>query len=1143
MPIEKLLVANRGEIAIRVMRAARELGIPSVAVYSPDDAASLHVRRADESQALPGAGARGYLDIEAVVAAAKAAGCDAVHPGYGFLAENAAFARRCSEEGITFVGPSVGSLELFGDKAQARNLAVGHDVPVLPGSADAVGLDEARSFFDSLGEDSDVEPAMVIKAIAGGGGRGMRVVTDAAAIEEAYARAQSEAGAAFGNDAVFVERLIARARHIEVQVIGDGQGGVAHLGERECSLQRRHQKVVELAPSPWLSDATRGQITAAAVRMAAAVNYLSLGTFEFLVDEGDESRFAFIEANPRLQVEHTVTEEVTGVDLVKAQLRIAGGASLADLGLEQDAIPAARGHAIQCRVNMERMQPDGEVHPSGGMLTSFEPPLGPGVRVDTYGYPGYTTNPNFDSLLAKVITYSASGDFAEAVGRARRALGEFHVAGVETNLGFLERALEHADFVSGGVYTRWVDDHIAELVAAAEPAAAVGAGAGTNGISGLAGAQLDKRDPLAGLNYFREGSGTRGGQVAAVATAPGRQPAPEIVGPPNTTPVRSPLQGTILEITVAAGDPVREGQQMFTMDSMKMEHLIKSGVGGILRLITVAVGDVVYEGHPMAFIEEADVGAPIVEEKVEIDLDYIPERLQEFFELQAIGADENRKEWVDKRHAKGKMTQRECLVELIDAGSWFEMGELVLPARHMIMSDEFLRRRAPGDGMITGIATVNGDLFKENRATTLIAMYDETVWAGTQGMMGHLKTDRVIKIAHEQATPLILWAEGAGGRSGDTDMHHIMAAGQAATETYDMLGKLSGSVPTIGITAGRVFAGNASMLGILDCVIATRDANIGMGGPATIEGGGLGLFLPEEIGPMEDLGPAGSVDILVEDDHEAIAAAKKYLSYFQGPIDDWECADQRLLRHVIPENRLRTFKVREVIELLADTGSVLELRAEFGIGMVTSLVRIEGHPVGIIANNNEHLGGAVDSPGADKLCRFAQLCDAFNIPILVLCDTTGMMVGPDVERTGLARKCNNVFVTLTNVQTPKFCLILRKAYGLAAQAMQTGSARAPLWTLGWPTTEIGGMNLEAAVRLGSRAELAAIEDIEARAARYEELVAESYRRGKGVNSSSVLENDGIIDPAETRRIFVRSLMACENPNPIRRGRRPNIDTW
>ena len=1136
MAISKLLIANRGEIAIRIMRAARELGIASVAIYSQDDAASLHIRRADETRPLEGVGARAYLNIDGVIAAAEAASCDAVHPGYGFLAENPDFARRCSAEGIIFVGPSVESLELFGDKAQARTLAAAHDVPVLPGSPGAVGLAEAQAFFASL-----AEGAMVIKAIAGGGGRGIRVVSGADEVEEAYARCRSEAGAAFGNDAVFVERFIPRARHIEVQVIGDGQGAVAHLGERECSLQRRHQKVVEFAPSPSISETTREQITGAATRMAMAVNYQSLGTFEFLIDEAGESRFAFIEANPRLQVEHTVTEEVTGIDLVRAQLRIAGGDRLSDVGLDQTSIPAARGYAIQARVNMERMEPDGNVRPSAGMLTTFEPPSGPGVRVDTYGYAGYTTNPNFDSLLAKVITYSGSDDFAGAVGRARRALSEFQIDGVETNLGFLGNALAHEDFARGAIHTRWVDDNIAELAAAAEPAP-LAAGAGGDGASGLAGAQLNTKDPLAGLNYFREGSGTRSGQVGAVATAPGAQPAPEIVAPPNTTPVRSPLQGTILEITVAEGDPVREGQQMFVMDSMKMEHLIKSDVGGILRQLTVAVGDVVYEGHPMAFIEEADVGEAIVEEKVEIDLDYIPERLQEFFELQAMGWDENRKEWVDKRHAKGKMTQRECLAELIDEGSWFEMGELVLPARHMIMSDEFLRRRAPGDGMITGIATVNRDLFDEQRSTTLIAMYDETVWAGTQGMMGHQKTDRMIKIADEQATPLIIWAEGAGGRSGDTDFKHITAAGHWVP-TYAMLAKLSGTVPTVGITAGRVFAGNASILGILDCVIATRDANIGMGGPATIEGGGLGVFTPEEIGPMEDLGPAGSVDILVEDDHEAIAAAKKYLSYFQGPTEDWECADQRLLRHVIPENRLHTFKVREVIELLADSGSVLELREEFGIGVVTALIRIEGHPVGIIANNNEHLGGAVDSPGADKLCRFAQLCDAFNIPIFVLSDTTGMMVGPDVERTGLARKCNNVFVTLANVKTPKFCLILRKSYGLAACAMQTGSSREPTWTLAWPTAELGGMNLEAAVRLGRRAELAAIADIEQRAARYEELVAESYRRGKGVNSSSFHENDGIIDPADTRRIFVRSLMACENPHPIRRGRRPNIDTW
>ncbi len=1142
MPIEKLLVANRGEIAIRIMRAARELGIVSVAVHSQDDANSLHVRRADEAHALDGVGARAYLDVEAVVAAAQSRGCDAVHPGYGFLSESAALARRCAEAGIVFVGPTAESLELFGDKARARNLAAGLGVAVLRGSEGAVDLAGAAAFFESLGAGE----GMMIKALAGGGGRGMRVVTAAEQIAEAFARCQSEAAAAFGNGDLLVERLMPRARHVEVQIVGDGAGAVAQLGERECSLQRRHQKVVEWAPSPSLSAPARERLTAAAVRMAEAADYRSLGTFEFLVNLDDEDDFAFIEANPRLQVEHTVTEEVTGVDLVRAQLRIAGGSRLGELGLTQSDAPAARGYAIQARVNMERMEPSGEVRPSGGMLTAFEPPSGPGVRVDTYGYPGYTTNPNFDSLLAKVIAASASADFADAVRRARRALSEFRIEGVEANLDFLERSLAHADFSRGAIYTSWVDDHAAELAAGAgtEPVSGNGVASAQSaeaGLAGLAGAQLDTRDPLAGLNYFREGGGTRA-QQAVAATQPGAQPAPQIVGPPGTEPIRSPLQGTIIQILAEAGDAVRVGQPLFVMDSMKMEHVINAEIGGYLRQLTVAVGDVVYEGHPLGFVEEADVGSAISEAAAEIDLDYIRPDLQKLFDQLAAGKDENRAAWVARRHAKGKRTQRESLAELVDPGSWVEMGELVLPARHRIMSREEMRVRAPADGMITGIGTVNSELFDEHRATTLVAMYDETVWAGTQGMMGHQKTDRIIKFADEQATPLIVWAEGAGGRSGDTDFSDISAAGQWVP-TYDMMARISGTVPMIGITAGRTFAGNASILGITDCIIATRDANIGMGGPATIEGGGLGLFTPEEIGPMSDLGPAGSVDILVEDEQEAIAAAKQYLSYFQGSIASWDCVDQRVLRHAIPENRKRPFSVRKVIEQLADIDSVLELRAEFGVGIITSLIRIEGHPIGVIANNNEHLGGAVDSPGADKLCRFAQLCDCFNIPILVLVDTTGMMVGPDVERTGLARKCNNVFVTLANAQSPRFTVILRKSYGLAAQAMMTGSSRAPLFALAWPTAELGGMNLEAAVRLGERAELAAIEDIEERAARYEELVARAYWRGNAINSASVHENDGVIDPAETRRWLVRGLMACENPEPIRRGRRPNIDTW
>src|SRR5579863_2872874 len=368
-----LLVANRGEIAIRIMRAAAELGIRTVAAFSEDDARSLHIRKADEARALAGTGAAAYLDVEQIVAIARAAGCDAIHPGYGFLSENAHFARRAAEEGIRFVGPRPEVLELFGDKVSARALAERVGVPVLAGTAGATSLSEAREFLASLGDGG----AMMIKAIAGGGGRGMRAVSRLDELDEAYRRCQSEARAAFGNPDVYVERLMPRARHLEVQVAGDGSGSVSHLWERECTIQRRNQKLVEVAPSPQLSERLRARLTTAAVHMAEAVRYDSLGTFEFLLDadaRDDNAGFAFIEANPRLQVDHTVTEEVTGIDLVKLQLQLAGGSTLTQLGLRQADIPPPRGFAIQMRINMESMSADGTAKPSGGTLTAFEAP-------------------------------------------------------------------------------------------------------------------------------------------------------------------------------------------------------------------------------------------------------------------------------------------------------------------------------------------------------------------------------------------------------------------------------------------------------------------------------------------------------------------------------------------------------------------------------------------------------------------------------------------------------------------------------------------------------------------------------------------------------------------------------------------------
>ena len=555
MTISKLLVANRGEIAIRITRAAADLGIHSVAVHSEDDAESLHLRVADEVVALAGKGPPPYLDIAGIVAAAKQSGCDAVHPGYGFLAERADFAQACVAADLVFVGPDPSLLDLFGDKARARGAAVAAGVPVIKGIDHPISLEEARAFLASLGP----EGAMIIKAVAGGGGRGTRAVLAEAEIEQAFQRCQSEAKAAFGREDVYVETFIPRARHIEVQILGDHTGSIAHLGERECSVQRRFQKVVEIAPAPALDDGLRREIIDAALRIARSVGYRNLGTFEFLVDvtgRAGVAPFVFIEANARLQVEHTVTEEVTGVDLVRTQIRLAEGATLAQLGLDDPAVAVPRGYAIQTRVNLEVLRPNGTFRPGGGTLRAYEAPNGPGVRTDGFGYVGYKTSNSFDSLLAKVICRSPSRDFADAAARTARALSEFRLEGVGTNIPFLQNILGHPDFKAARVHTRWVDEMIAELavppaerarhVADVTPPATPSAGE-----SGFAGARVASRDPLALFQHDAEVKATR----IADEPAPAASQSP----PAGTVGVVAPIQGTIVSISVAIGDAVRQG--------------------------------------------------------------------------------------------------------------------------------------------------------------------------------------------------------------------------------------------------------------------------------------------------------------------------------------------------------------------------------------------------------------------------------------------------------------------------------------------------------------------------------------------------------------------------------------------------------
>lgn len=1142
----KLLIANRGEIAIRVARAAADLAIATLAIYSEDDERCLHRVKADDCAQLKGRGVKAYLDMDQIIALAKEHGCDAVHPGYGFLSESATFAGKCAANGIQFIGPSAETLSLLGDKVRARMLAEEHGVPVVRGLSEAVSCDRAREFFASLPPGS----SMLIKAIGGGGGRGMRLVAQEEEIEQAYARAQSEAQTAFGASDVYVEELVRQARHIEVQIAGDHEGGVSHLGDRDCSIQRRHQKLIEIAPAPKLPQKMRQAIADAAVELASAAQYRNLGTFEFLVEKGNK-RFFFIEANARLQVEHTVTEAVTGIDLVQLQLSIAQGKTLADLGCAQADVPSARGYAIQARVNMETMAEDGSTRPSGGVLSAFDVPSGPGLRTDTLGYSGYQTSPNFDSLLAKVIGHCSDSNFESAVGRTYRALGDFRIEGVKTNITFLQALLQHPDFISSRIHTRFVDDRLAELVASGDHRELFFNAAGPAG-GAKAGARIDSNDPLAVLVHGKTGDMRVGLQTGSEPTAP----PDSLPTPDGTVALRAPMQGTVVSINVAAGDDVRPGHLVLVMEAMKMEHEIRSEVSGNIRDLTVAVGDTVYEDHALAFIEEGEVDLEDEEKELAVDLDYIRPDVAEIHERHAITLDAARPDAVAKRRNTNQRTARENIDDLCDPGTFVEHGQLVLTPGTGLPPEEVIRK-FPTDGMVTGIGSINGAYFPTEVARCVVMSYDYTVLAGTQGAVNHPKTDRMLELAQKWRRPVIFFCEGGGGRAGTggkrqggrsttspAQSRDVGAAGRPLdTPTFATMGRLSGLVPMVGITSRFCFAGNASLLGCCDVIIATKDSNIGMGGPALIEGGGLGVFRPEEIGPLEVQMASGVVDIAVEDEAEAVAVAKQYISYFQGRLDDWECEDQRQLRNIVPENRLRIYNVRDVISTLADKGTVLELRPKFGLGMVTALIRIEGRPIGVIANNPLHLSGAIDSDGSDKAARFMQLCDAFDVPILVLCDTPGMMVGPEVERTGLVRHCSRLFVTGANLTVPHVTIVLRKAYGLGAQAMAGGSFKEPFCAVAWPTGEFGGMGLEGQVKLGFRNELAAIEDPQERVRRYDELVEAAYIRGRALNSGVSFAVDDVIDPADSRHWISSAFDSVPAP-PKREGKkRPNIDTW
>jgi acetyl-CoA carboxylase carboxyltransferase component len=581
--------------------------------------------------------------------------------------------------------------------------------------------------------------------------------------------------------------------------------------------------------------------------------------------------------------------------------------------------------------------------------------------------------------------------------------------------------------------------------------------------------------------------------------------------------IQSPIQAQVVQWLVAPGANVNAGDVLVILEAMKMEHEIRASQAGCVGELYLQMGETVAEGEVLcALMPVADAVLQPVAPTVSTAASPSAEERADLHKLQARLAftqDAARPEAVAKRHATGLRTARENIADLCDPDSFVEYGALAVAAQSRRRNADDLMRNTPADGMVTGIGCVNGQ-------RVVVMAYDFTVLAGTQGMRNHQKTDRMLGVALQNKLPVVLFAEGGGGRPGDVDVAIVAGLNLA---TFASFARLNGRVPVVGVVAGRCFAGNAALLGCCDVIIATAGSNIGMGGPAMVEGGGLGVFKPEQIGPSEVQHGNGVIDVLVDDEAQAVSAARHYLSFFQGAQTEWQAPPAEALRHVVPENRLRVYDTRAAMQGMADEGSLLHLRTGFGVGIHTALAHIAGRPVGLMANNPLHLGGAIDADAADKAARFMQLCNAHGLPIVSLVDTPGFMVGPDTEATAQVRHVSRMFVAAAHLRVPLLSVVLRKGYGLGAMAMTGGGFHETLSTVAWPTGEFGGMGLEGAVRLGYRKELEALPEGPEREALFEQLLAQQYDNGSAINMAATLEIDAVIDPAETRAWLVAGL--------------------
>ncbi len=1137
---QRVLIANRGEIAIRIARAAASLGIESVAVYAPIDALSLHTRFATRAVQIPGWDhkaadpVRAYLDIEAMIAIAKAEGCDCVHPGYGFLSENATFAQRCREEGIAFVGPSADALELFGHKVKAREFAQTLGIPVVPGAKTPLAdAHEAATLAATVGY-----PVM-LKAAAGGGGRGMRRVATAAEMDEAFARCQGEALAAFGNGEVFLEKLVERPRHIEVQVLGDNSGAVVHLHERDCSVQLRNQKVVEVAPAPNLDDALRARILADAVKLAQAAGYENAGTVEFLVSPEAGAHW-FIECNPRIQVEHTVTEQVTGIDLVEAQFRVAAGSTLAQLGLgSQDAVGAPRGFAVQARVVAQGV----------GTLTAYREPTGPGVRVDACGYLGLAPPPQFDPLLAKVIGQSGSArSFASAVERTLRALDEFHVAGVPTNLASLRAILRDADFANGDARTSLLDEQPA-LTGKGAPAAAASSAAGPTAAASPApgpttSAAAPASEPGSDKLKFLDQQLASLGRTAPKAGLADAFGSPSLTVPDGHEAVECPMAGSVIELRVAPGAQVAAGDTLLVISAMKMETSVTAPCAGtVTELQALAVGDSVTAGQVVAAIKPSAAGDTRAAATAPADGGWLP-TLAQVDQLRALAKERlapgSQDPGVVRQRSRGKLTCRERIDHLLDAGSFREVGSVAgftsydgdgnitafTPANHVggwgrlegrkviVCADDFTSRGGHSDGAIGEKSRHLDRLSIELRVPSLRLLDGSSGGGSVAAMVPKQQADEshakessgAIKAGQPRVT-------GGGGSFLPGHLGSSLYAEQLAT--VPVVNLLMGSV--VGLGAAKAVLGHFSVM--------VRDvAQLFVAGPPVVSHAMGYEVTKEELGGWHIHGRNGAVDNVADSEQEAMAQARRFLSYLPpsvhqmppvlppNPADPADRREEELLT-LIPRKRTTTFDVRRAIRLMADKGSFFEIGGLWGTDQVTGLVRFNGHPMGVIASDSRHEnGGALTAAGCEKLIRHLDLCNLFHLPVLNLVDNPGFAVGIEHEMASTIRRGGTWMIAFAQTRVPIFTVLMRRSFGVAGNNYATPRENAAVRVV-WPAADVGGIPPEGGIEAAYKRQLAEAADPAALRAEINARI-ESARGPIGPLNRFQIEE--MVDPRETR---------------------------